>query len=308
MVIGDKKKQFYFVISLTLSPAQFICFQSMGTTACDIFDEYYSTIDEERFPVVVFLPPKEIADADTDQDSDLSDAEATGTTLNLPARLLQSEAETSNSVNSPANSLPEKLNNKNICWVDRKPENQISILPSEQLPESSFEAFNCDSIPDCFMTFYKDLFEHLVTQSNIYATQKNIPFRMTNYSILAFSGALILSGYHKLPQKKLYWEGKSDVTVKLIADNFRTNDFDSTMRILHCANNLEMDDDRMYKVRPLFDIQNAVFKRRKVTPRVNVDEQMLKYYGHHSAKQFIRGKPIRYGFKNWAICLDDDYL
>ena len=75
--------------------------------------------------------------------------------------------------------------------------------------------------------------------------------------------------------QKIYWEGKSDVAVKLIADNFRRNGFDSTMRILHSANNLEMSDDRIHKVRPLFDIQNAAFKRRKVTPRVNVDEQIL---------------------------------
>ena len=80
------------------------------------------------------------------------------------------------------------------------------------------------------------------------------------------SDGYFLSGYHKLPPKKLYWEGKSDVAVKLIADNFRRNGFDSTMRILHSANNLEMSDDRRHKVRPLFDIQNAAFKRRKVTP------------------------------------------
>lgn len=29
---------------------------------------------------------------------------------------------------------------------------------------------------------------------------------------------------------------------------------------------------------------------------------MIPYYGKHYYKQFIRGKPIRYGFKNWAMC------
>ena len=28
-----------------------------------------------------------------------------------------------------------------------------------------------------------------------------------------------------------------------------------------------------------------------------MDEVMIPYYGRHSAKQYIRGKPIRYGFK-----------
>ncbi len=29
---------------------------------------------------------------------------------------------------------------------------------------------------------------------------------------------------------------------------------------------------------------------------------MIPYFGHHSSKQFIHGKPIRYGYKVWALC------
>lgn len=32
-----------------------------------------------------------------------------------------------------------------------------------------------------------------------------------------------------------------------------------------------------------------------------IDESMIPYYGKHYAKQYIRGKPIRFGFKNWAL-------
>ena len=35
---------------------------------------------------------------------------------------------------------------------------------------------------------------------------------------------------------------------------------------------------------------------------------MIPYYGKHSAKQFIRGKPIRFGFKVWAVCSADGFL
>lgn len=37
----------------------------------------------------------------------------------------------------------------------------------------------------------------------------------------------------------------------------------------------------------------------------SVDECMIPYYGRHSSKQFIRGKPIRYGFKIWSMCTAD---
>ena len=35
---------------------------------------------------------------------------------------------------------------------------------------------------------------------------------------------------------------------------------------------------------------------------------MIRYYGHHPSKQFIRGKPIRFGFKFWCCCTTDGYL
>jgi hypothetical protein len=34
---------------------------------------------------------------------------------------------------------------------------------------------------------------------------------------------------------------------------------------------------------------------------------MVPYYGHHSAKMFIRGKPIRFGFKLWVLAADSGY-
>ena len=33
-----------------------------------------------------------------------------------------------------------------------------------------------------------------------------------------------------------------------------------------------------------------------------IDEMIIKYFGHHGLKQFIRGKPIRFGYKFWALC------
>ena len=34
---------------------------------------------------------------------------------------------------------------------------------------------------------------------------------------------------------------------------------------------------------------------------------MVPYLGWHSAKMFIRGKPIRFGFKIWCLCGSDSY-
>jgi len=41
---------------------------------------------------------------------------------------------------------------------------------------------------------------------------------------------------------------------------------------------------------------------------VLIDESMVPYYGRHSSKQFIRGKPIRFGFKMWCLNSRFGYL
>ena len=40
---------------------------------------------------------------------------------------------------------------------------------------------------------------------------------------------------------------------------------------------------------------------------VSIDESMVPYYGGHSAKMFIKGKPIRFGYKIWYICGNDSF-
>ena len=41
---------------------------------------------------------------------------------------------------------------------------------------------------------------------------------------------------------------------------------------------------------------------------MSVDEVMLRYYGKHADKQYIRGKPVRFGFKLCASCASNGTL
>ena len=40
---------------------------------------------------------------------------------------------------------------------------------------------------------------------------------------------------------------------------------------------------------------------------LSIDESMMPYYGSHSCKMFIKGKPIRFGYKLWCLCESDGY-
>lgn len=34
----------------------------------------------------------------------------------------------------------------------------------------------------------------------------------------------------------------------------------------------------------------------------------IPYFGKHGCKQFIRGKPIRFGYKSWSLCTPSGYM
>ena len=42
--------------------------------------------------------------------------------------------------------------------------------------------------------------------------------------------------------------------------------------------------------------------------RFCVDESMIPYFGKHSAKQYIKGKPIKFGYKLWCLNTNFGYL
>ncbi|KAI7814467.1 putative piggyBac transposable element-derived protein 3-like [Triplophysa rosa] len=63
-----------------------------------------------------------------------------------------------------------------------------------------------------------------------------------------------------------------------------------------------------FKVRPIFQELNTSYKILPFSKWLSVDESMIPYYGRHGYKQFIKGKPIRYGYKVWSLASSGGYL
>lgn len=118
---------------------------------------------------------------------------------------------------------------------------------------------------------------------------------------------LLHSGYHSLPRKKMLWEVKPDCHNPLIADAIRRDTAVSVIKSLHFRDNANMDGDGYYKVRPILDNLNKTCSKwhANFEQDYSVDEIMVPYFGRHGTKQFIHGKPIRYGFKIWSLCTSD---
>lgn len=81
-------------------------------------------------------------------------------------------------------------------------------------------------------------------------------------------------------------------------------------KYIHVCDNRQLDtNDKFAKVTPLNNLLNEKFMQFGVfTHDLSIDEQMIAYYGRHSCKMFIKGKPIRFGFKYWDLCSADGYL
>lgn len=81
----------------------------------------------------------------------------------------------------------------------------------------------------------------------------------------------------------------------------RRNRFDEIMSFVHLVDNMKITADPFFKVRPLFERLNDINNRIPIAEHVTVDEMMIEYFGRHVCKQFIRGKPIRFGYKIWSL-------
>ena len=108
----------------------------------------------------------------------------------------------------------------------------------------------------------------------------------------------------------MYWEQTSDVRNEAVTGAMSLNRFEEILRYIHVADNTQLDpNDKMAKIRPLFHHLNKRYvKFWPVEEDLDIDESMVPYYGHHSSKQYIRGKPIRFGFKIWCLNTRLGYL
>ena len=63
------------------------------------------------------------------------------------------------------------------------------------------------------------------------------------------------------------------------------------------------------KILLLYDFLNASLIQFGIFDKnLSIDEAMMPYFGRHSCKMFIRGKPIHFRYKLWCLCGSNGYL
>ena len=266
------------------------------------------TDDDSDFEINVAIePPIEEATAGTDCDSDASASEVTCNPNHLPRRILLSEVlpdKREDQMPSPdGQQRKKKLRKEKVVW--HRDETKVTDSVGDYDMQTEEQQVVNESFLECIGHFWTDdWLKFICEQSRVYAHQKSLQSDvMTADNLRVFFGILVLSGYNKLPHRRLYWSSKEDAQNLLVTNSMRRDTFDQIMRCFHFTDNMKVNTDRFFKVRPIFEHINKVMMHNRFQGEfMSVDEVMVSYYGRHGGKQYIRGKPVRFGFKLWAAC------
>ena len=106
--------------------------------------------------------------------------------------------------------------------------------------------------------------------------------------------------------KRDYWCEDDDLGLGIVPNAFSKNAYatlKAMIQLQEYSKAGQCKDNKVFKVRPLIYKINAKSQQWGVFEKyLSMDEMIIRYYGHHGLKQFIRVKPIRFGYKLWALC------
>ena len=260
--------------------------------------------EDGQFSVTI-LPPTNATGYIADEDS--GDEDGAGTVNNLPGSMLLAPA------------IFDKSNNPNDETVEEPPKKKRrkqTDTPSRSWAKTDLKSDLPEWVPDdtiieelrakkltlkgyIELFFDDEIFNLIVQEINRYAFEKNRSLIVDKNDIKCFIGILVLSRYLAPARRRLFWE---NATHALVANAMRRDKFEAIFANFHLADNNCLDDtDKFAKVRPLIKLLNKKFQQYAPNEEFySFDKSMCEYYGRHGCKQFLRGKPIRFGFKVWC--------
>lgn len=194
----------------------------------------------------------------------------------------------------------------------RKKESKTDV-PSYNNSEGPVEDLFLDTTPTgVFLTLFEGILDHIVYQTNLYGTQKNLNLNIKPYEVLNFLGINFLMGYHRLPSWKHYWNCAPDLSVPFVAATMTRNRFDLILTNLHLNDNTLIpkdNKDKLYKLKPLINYLNEKFQLvYHGTNQLSIDESMILFKGRSTLKQYNPMKPIKRGYKLWCLADQKGYI
>lgn len=188
----------------------------------------------------------------------------------------------------------------------------LEVTTPLSFPSPDYSKYKELTMVEIFEQFIDvEFIEHLVKETRRYALFLNCPDpNITTDEIKCFIAILFVSGYNDLPSKRHYWSSGEDLKNLAVSDSMRRGRFMQICRFLHFTNNTKpSQQDKAWKLRPIMKmLKDRCIRNFQPEENLAYDESMIKYFGKHGCKQFIRAKPIRFGFKVWCINTKAGYL
>ena len=140
-------------------------------------------------------------------------------------------------------------------------------------------------------------------KKNRYALFMRKPF--TKEEVRAFLGCLILLGIHNVHNYRKAWsESRAQYLVRL-QELMTCQRFELIGTFLHIVTVEEEEaakDDQLRKIRPLYDhIKQRCLDLYQPLQHLSVDERMVKSKARSHFVQYMKDKPVKWGFKFWVI-------
>ena len=154
------------------------------------------------------------------------------------------------------------------------------------------------------VTNLDELINLIVVQSNLYARQNGREFQTNAKEMMTFLGINCIMSINQVPTVQSYWECGQFIGNEGIRNTMTRQRFKDILRNLHFSDNVMRDkNDKGFKISPVIDHFNKSFSNALPNDELqSVDEHMLKFEGRSSRKQYVKKKPIKWGFKFWYGC------
>ena len=191
-----------------------------------------------------------------------------------------------------------------ICSVDKI---QCSSLHS--LWGSSSASLNWKSPASMFLLYFTP--EMAGNICEICLTVRRLHFHLDNQWVIEVRCFSSMDWLCYLSRWRLYWDSNFDCRMESPYKLFHRERFQKIKKFLHFSNSEASGAPSMSKfakIKYLFEAINKNLEHFGI-PEQNlfIDEQMVSYIDWHPQKNFMKAKPVLWGFKNYLLSTSSGY-
>jgi hypothetical protein len=153
--------------------------------------------------------------------------------------------------------------------------------------------------------FTRDVATMISVETVRYARQcGDMVFTVDVEEIDRFIMILLYTSYVHLPRQSLYWSRDFDCALQIPSQAMSRNRFTEIKKYLHFCDNdfIDVGSNPFAKIQPLIDhLNTSLLQFGFLAKPLAVDEAMVAYAGRHPTKQYMKAKPIKWGYKFWVL-------